>query len=64
MNSTPAYQEGWNAYREQKGSDKFPSQGQNPYNPNSSDYWDWAKGWNDRGRDDDEDEAYQESYGC
>jgi hypothetical protein len=60
---TAAYHEGYQAYRIQKGSESFPMQGENPYSENSSDYWDWAKGWNDQCRDDDEDESHQESYG-
>lgn len=61
----PAYQGGWDAYRETGSSQRFPTQGEdkNHYHPNSSDYWDWVKGWNDRCFSDAVDETYQESYG-
>jgi hypothetical protein len=59
---TNAYVEGYQAYHDQQGTKPFPEQGQNPYSPNSSDYYDWAKGWNDHGEADSQELQYQESY--
>jgi len=61
-NQTKAYHEGYQAYRDQRGSEPFPKQGKNPYSQNSSDYWDWAKGWNNRGMEDALDDQYAEEY--
>ena len=51
---TKAYKEGYEAYITMKGNAPYPNNGKavNPYSENSSDYYDWIKGWNDRGRDD------------
>lgn len=64
MNNT-AYNLGYESYREQQGTNIFEKSGEVkcPYNKYSSDYYDFIKGWNDRCRDDDEDECYQDSYG-
>jgi hypothetical protein len=60
---TPAYRAGYEAYREQGGAGPFDEEGQTtPYSPNSSDHWDWIRGWNDRGMEDAADEQYQDSY--
>jgi hypothetical protein len=59
---TPAYWAGYEAYREQGGSGPFEEGQTTPYSPNNSDYWDWLRGWNDRGIEDAADSQYQDSY--